>query len=421
MKEFTFNKVDETIYKEVLDNGISVYLYPFQKTKNFYCTISVNYGSKYTSYKKGNKTYDIIPGSAHFLEHRIMVVGEDPVISKRINDLGSLANAWTGYHATNYNIFGSENINENIRILLDLFYKAKFKEKDIEEEKGIIAEEIDMGKDNIERYLYEKIFKNTFSKSHCVNTVTGEREDIMKISCASLKKIYDDFYIPNNTFIVVCGNFDKDEVINEIKDYYKCLKLKSSVIPKRIVPKEPNEVNVSYEEIKKDMEDVRIKYVAKMKKKVFGIKDDSILQTYISCILKHNFSPTSSLFEEYKNKGIITTMSSFCSIVDDFVVIAVQAVTNNPNECINRIKEDVNKLSLKKDDFERSKKRYIKNFIMNFENIEDVEYIITDSLTRDGKIDYDEYDFLNEMSYETAITIMKKIDTSNNAVIRTIK
>lgn len=60
MKEYTFDKVNESLYKETLDNGIDVYLYPFPKTKNFYCTITVNYGSKYDKYKKGNKTYDVI-------------------------------------------------------------------------------------------------------------------------------------------------------------------------------------------------------------------------------------------------------------------------------------------------------------------------------------------------------------------------
>ena len=43
MKEKTFEKVDEKLYIEKLDNGLEVYLYPTSKTKNFYISISVKY------------------------------------------------------------------------------------------------------------------------------------------------------------------------------------------------------------------------------------------------------------------------------------------------------------------------------------------------------------------------------------------
>lgn len=421
MKEYIFDKVNESIFKETLDCGVDVYMYPFTKTKNFYCSITVNYGSKHIKYKKGNKIHNIIPGSAHFLEHRVMLLGEDPVISKRIDALGSLPNAWTNYHATNYNIFGSENIVENIKILLDLFYNPKFLEKDIESEKGIITEEIDMGKDQIDRFISDRVYKNSFSKLHVVNTVIGEKEDVNKINCKSLKKIYDDFYIPNNTFIVISGNFDKDDVMNEIKKYYSSLDLKRKEIPKRIIPKEPNEVAVDYEEIKKDMEDIRVIYVIKMKKNIFGIKDDSILQCYLDSVLKLNFSPTSKLYEKYKDDDLIFGMSAYTSIVDNYLLIIVKAVTNTPTELINNLKNDINNLSLNKEEFERNKKRYIKNYIMSFENIDDVEYDIVDSISKHGKIDFDDYEFISNLSYSKAVSVMKKIDTKYTTIIKTIK
>ena len=113
MKKKIFEKVDEELYIETLDNGITVYMYPTKKTKNFYLSISVKYGACVEQYKIGNKIYDIIPGTAHFLEHKVMALSENIEISKRINELGSLANAWTSYRGTNYNIFGSINIIDN--------------------------------------------------------------------------------------------------------------------------------------------------------------------------------------------------------------------------------------------------------------------------------------------------------------------
>ena len=417
----TFKKVDEKIYTEKLDNGLEVYLYKTDKTKNFYITISVKYGARITKYKKGNKVVDVIPGSAHFLEHKVMALSENKEISKRINDLGSLANAWTSYYGTNYNIFGSINLIENLKLLLDIFYNTNITEKSVEEEKGIIGEEIDMYKDQIDSFMYTKLFDNLFNKSYCKHTVVGEREDIAKITAKSLNNVYNDYYVPNNTFIVVTGNFDTKEVMTTIKEYMKKLNQKPKELPKRIKEKEVETVSIPYEEIKKDMENTRVKYAIKMKKNIFGIKDDNILKDYLGIILSNNFSATSELFERYKDNEIVIGMNYGINVIDDYLIININALTNDGNKFIENIEKDIKKLKLNKEEFERKKKKYLKSYILDFDNIEDVEYLISLSLMMDGKIDYNEYDKLVNLNYKEANRIMKLINYDNVSVIRTIK
>lgn len=421
MKIKTFKKVDEKVYTEKLDNGLEVYLYKTDKTKNFYITISVKYGARITKYKVGNRVVDVIPGSAHFLEHKVMALSENKEISKRINDLGSLANAWTSYYGTNYNIFGSINLIENLKLLLDIFYNTNINEKSVNEEKGIIGEEIDMYKDQIDSLMYSKLFDNLFNKSYSKNTVVGEREDIANITAKSLNEIYNDYYVPNNTFIIVTGNFDIDEVMNTIKDYMKNIKVKPKELPKRIKERDKEIVNVPYEEIKKDMENTRVKYAIKMKKNIFGIKDDNILKDYLGLILSNNFSATSELFERYKDNDIVIGMSYGVNIIDDYLIININALTNDGNRFINNIKEDIKKLKLNEEEFERKKKKYLKSYILDFDNIEDVEYLLSLSLMIDNKIDYNEYDKLIALNYKEASRIMKLINFDNTSIIRTIK
>lgn len=421
MKIKTFKKVDEKVYTEKLDNGLEVYLYKTDKTKNFYITISVKYGARITKYKVGNRVVDVIPGSAHFLEHKVMALSENKAISKRINDLGSLANAWTSYYGTNYNIFGSINLIENLKLLLDIFYNTNINEKSVNEEKGIIGEEIDMYKDQIDSLMYSKLFDNLFNKSYSKNTVVGEREDIANITAKSLNEIYNDYYVPNNTFIIVTGNFDIDEVMNTIKDYMKNIKVKPKELPKRIKERDKEIVNVPYEEIKKDMENTRVKYAIKMKKNIFGIKDDNILKDYLGLILSNNFSATSELFERYKDNDIVIGMSYGVNIIDDYLIININALTNDGNRFIDNIKEDIKKLKLNEEEFERKKKKYLKSYILDFDNIEDVEYLLSLSLMIDNKIDYNEYDKLIALNYKEASRIMKLINFDNVSIIRTIK
>ena len=421
MKIKTFKKVDEKVYTEKLDNGLEVYLYKTDKTKNFYITISVKYGARITKYKVGNRVVDVIPGSAHFLEHKVMALSENKAISKRINDLGSLANAWTSYYGTNYNIFGSINLIENLKLLLDIFYNTNINEKSVNEEKGIIGEEIDMYKDQIDSLMYSKLFDNLFNKSYSKHTVVGEREDIANITAKSLNEIYNDYYVPNNTFIIVTGNFDIDEVMNTIKDYMKNIKVKPKELPKRIKERDKEIVNIPYEEIKKDMENTRVKYAIKMKKNIFGIKDDNILKDYLGLILSNNFSATSELFERYKDNDIVIGMSYGVNIIDDYLIININALTNDGNRFINNIKEDIKKLKLNEEEFERKKKKYLKSYILDFDNIEDVEYLLSLSLMIDNKIDYNEYDKLIALNYKEASRIMKLINFDNTSIIRTIK
>lgn len=421
MKIKTFKKVDEKVYIEKLDNGLEVYLYKTDKTKNFYITISVKYGARITKYKVGNRVVDVIPGSAHFLEHKVMALSENKEISKRINDLGSLANAWTSYYGTNYNIFGSINLIENLKLLLDIFYNTNINEKSVNEEKGIIGEEIDMYKDQIDSLMYSKLFDNLFNKSYSKHTVVGEREDIANITAKSLNEIYNDYYVPNNTFIIVTGNFDIDEVMNTIKDYMKNIKVKPKELPKRIKERDKEIVNIPYEEIKKDMENTRVKYAIKMKKNIFGIKDDNILKDYLGLILSNNFSATSELFERYKDNDIVIGMSYGVNIIDDYLIININALTNDGNRFINNIKEDIKKLKLNEEEFERKKKKYLKSYILDFDNIEDVEYLLSLSLMIDNKIDYNEYDKLIALNYKEASRIMKLINFDNTSIIRTIK
>lgn len=421
MEELIFEKVDEKLYKETLDNGIDVYLYNKKSFKNFYVTISVNFGAKYTKYKKDNKIIDIIPGSAHFLEHRVMIVGEDKNVSNKINSLGSLANAWTSKYATNYNIFGSVNIEENIKILLDIFYKAKFRKNDVEEEKGIIGEEIDMNKDKLEVFMHDRIFNNMYNKSSSKYNIIGEKSDIEKIDYKYLDMLYHDFYVPSNTFIVVCGNFNNDSVMNTIKEYYSKIKLVDSKVPKRIEEKEEEKVYCEYEEISKDNYEPRCNIGYKMKKSVFGKISDQELIIYLNIILKINFTYISKLYEEYKKENIIHSMGAYANVSDEYVSIVVEGVCDDNDLFIDKIDKDIRKLDVSKEKFEIFKRRLIKNYIVTFDNIEDVEYKITDELTRFGKIDFNDYSIIKDLSYEKCMDVLNKINYDNKCILKTVK
>ena len=78
-------------------------------------------------------------------------------------------------------------------------------------------------------------------------------------------------------------------------------------------------------------------------------------------------------------------------------------------------------MTIDKDTFDRKKKLGLKSFILDFENIESVEFNICNSILMDDKIDFDEYYHIDEMTYEKCLEILKSISYDNACIIRTIK
>ena len=163
------------------------------KSKNFYISISTLFGANVNKYKKNNKIIEVIPGTAYFLEHRIMDFTKNKKAMDLINGLGSMPNAYTMYDITNYNLFGSVDILKNIKLLLDCVFKAKILEKDVKKEVGIISEEIDMENDNLSYKIMSNIFKNAFVKDKSITTpILGTKESISRITSKYLIDIYND-------------------------------------------------------------------------------------------------------------------------------------------------------------------------------------------------------------------------------------
>ena len=118
MKKIIFNNLDEVIYNETFSNGINAYLYPTDKTKNFYITVSVKYGGNVKEYKVNGIKKDIIPGTAHFLEHKVMNFTNRKKASDLVNKLGLYTNAYTSFDLTNYNVYPDLWNEENDRSLV---------------------------------------------------------------------------------------------------------------------------------------------------------------------------------------------------------------------------------------------------------------------------------------------------------------
>ena len=127
--------------KTTLKNGLRVITIPIKNTKSVTVSILVGTGSKYE--KKD------ISGISHFLEHMFFKGTKKRPntlkISETLDRIGGEYNAFTSKEITG---FWAKVDKKNTDIALDwisdMFLNSKFEEEEIQREKGVIVEELNM-------------------------------------------------------------------------------------------------------------------------------------------------------------------------------------------------------------------------------------------------------------------------------------
>lgn len=404
MKKINFN-YGEFIYTEKLNNGINVYLYPTDKSKNFYATVSTHFGAEVMKYKKGSKVYNVTKGSAHFLEHRVMDFTKNKDAAKKINELGSIVNAYTTYNGTNYNIFGTEDILTNLTLLFDRVFKANIRKEDVESERGIILEEYYMYNSDPYYKAQTTLFKNLFNEGFLKYTVLGTEEGIKTVTHEELTRLYKDFYTPNNMFIVVTGNFDKDEVLKFIKEYMSTIYIKKSNA-KVLRPKEKEEVYSKYEEIALEVNEPKV--VIGYKINIGKTKDKLKTRLCLEMLLSENFDKTGKAFLRLIENNLPRFEYSV-EECDNFFIVYFTASTSEHELFAKIIDEELQSLDFNLESLNRKRKSLISGLILQFEDIVNVEDTITGNLFMYNKV-------INNMESIVKSITLKEIKNISNLI-----
>lgn len=417
MKKITIKNIDENIYMETLDNGMEVYLYVNPKIHNNYVTFTTKYGSIYNEFTIDNKKIKVPNGIAHFLEHKVFVQKEGLQPEEFYAKSGAQANAYTTFKNTSYLFTGPSDLASNIGYLLDFVQNIYLTDENVESEKDIITEEIHMCDDTPSDILYDAIRRSAIKVNPFKESIIGTEKEVRSITRRELLDCYNKFYNPNNMFLVVTGNFDKDEILNVIKENQK--KKNFSKVDKIKIKKynEPDQVVKEYEEIKCNTNIPKVAYSIKIPTNILDI-DQRKLSIYLYIIFNLLFGDTSNFDELAKKDGIITN-SLFYNIldIDSHFIISLINSSNNYKEIISRIDKAFEKIEIKEEDLERKKKVLISNEIFSYENIEMVNDMIVDNIIFDGKVPDNMVDIIRSLNIQELNSIIKEINFKNKSIV----
>ena len=413
MKKIIYDGTEEAIYYEKLANGLEVYMYPNNYAKNFYLTMNVKFGSVDVKFKlDGEKKFSDIPqGTAHFLEH-LMFEGEDHSAFEDFADLGSSVNAYTSYDITCYEVIASNHFKENLTTLVNFVQTPVFKSQAISREKGIIREEISMYDNNPSSRATFGFEYNFNIKDGHKYTISGAWDDIKNITSETLYRAYDIFYQPGNMFLVLTGKFKPLEalgILKEIESKYQALPFKKII---RAREKEPLRVANDVEINNMDVSIPKIKLGYKLAKGQFRDYNDTLIKIYLEAIMNCKFGSTSDTYERLTNENLVTYLDTVVDIRKDYIEILFSFESEYKDETISIIEENMENLTISKEDLNRVSRVLKSNFIMNFDDIVGVCESVQDDVIYNGDIIKDVLDIYSKINLKDALDIISLIDLS---------
>lgn len=195
-----------------------------------------------TVYKAGSQNdFDGKCGLAHLVEHLAFNGGETfhkGEIDEAIRVNGGFFNAMTTKEATTY--FGRlppEHSELALKILADIMAGLKFEPKEIEREQAIVTREI-KGFDNKPGYRLDNKLQAVALQGHPMARPTGGiKEEVAAISRDDIKEFYDTYYQPDNATLVITGNFDEEDLLEQIKQHFGKIAPGTKPRPQLQIPK----------------------------------------------------------------------------------------------------------------------------------------------------------------------------------------
>ena len=199
-----------------LKNGLRVLLVPCE-AESVAVGLFIASGSRHEDAKSA--------GISHFIEHMLFkgTPTRTPLdITQAIEGRGGNFNACTGEESTCYFAhLPCEYLVEAVDILSDMYLRATIPANEFAREKQVVIEEIKMYADEPDAVAMENLQRNLFPKSTLGAPVAGTPESLLPLKPADLKRYIKSHYLPNNTVVVIVGNFEESYALRAVSERFR--------------------------------------------------------------------------------------------------------------------------------------------------------------------------------------------------------
>lgn len=207
--------------KTILPNGLRVLTVPMPSFESATVLVMVGAGSRYETAKNS--------GISHFLEHMAFKGTQKRpnamVISSLIDGMGGEFNAFTGKETTGYYIKAAKTKLElMLDILSDMLQNSKLEQTEIDKEKGVIIEEINLYEDMPMRKIGDVYEQALYGDTPMGWDIAGSKEVILGTKREDFLSYLSSLYSADNITVVVAGGIDPSACSGLVEKYFGDMK-----------------------------------------------------------------------------------------------------------------------------------------------------------------------------------------------------
>lgn len=206
--------------KIIFENGLTVALDRRPEAHSAAVSIYVAAGNRFENEK--------FCGASHFTEHIVFKGTEQrtsDMIARESDLLGGQLNAYT---AKEYTCFYSRALTSHVprtlHLLCDMLCHPRLDPHDIETEKGVVLEEIGMYEDSPEDRCSDMLTALCYKGHPLGYNILGSRESVQSFNADVLREYMSQLYVPERIVVSMCGNFDRNEVLDILNQYFGQMK-----------------------------------------------------------------------------------------------------------------------------------------------------------------------------------------------------
>ena len=363
-----------------LPNGLRVVSVPMD-TKSIAVLVLIGAGSRYED-KQEN-------GIAHFLEHMMFKGTKNRpsalLLAQELEGMGAAYNAYTAKDQTGYWIKAAAHHKEKLLdILSDMTLHSLLSSEEIEREKGVITEEINMYEDMPIRKIgsiYEELL---YGDTPLGRDIAGTKETVLSFKRNDFTAYMDRFYRPNHAVVVIAGARGISQ--DEAERYFGAWQqqpVSSFDLQKESQSKPQIRINAKKTEQTHLCLGFRAFGLADPRRYVLGL---------LSVVLGGGMS--SRLFHEVRERrGLAYYIRTSTSKYQDVGNLVAQAGIDHRKveEAVKVIQEEYYKMSRKNsgitdEELKRAKEFVKGHFILSLEDSHEVASLMAESLILEGRI-----------------------------------
>lgn len=398
------------MYKyQILKNGLTIVGEEISYVKSVSLGIWINTGSRIETPRES--------GVSHFIEHMLFKGTKNRSakdLAREIDNIGGQINAFTNKECTCYYVhLLDEHINIGIDVLSDMILNSTFNKNDIDKERAVILEELKMYEDSLDDLSYDLLVENIYPNDGLGMNILGNRQTIKSLKRKDILNHYNKYYVPNNTVISICGNFNFEETVKLIEEKFNEWQEKTVDITVKEAKFNPCFITKN-----KDSEQVNLAINLK------AIPEENEKEAYALAVVNNIFggSTSSRLFQNIReDKGLVYSIYSSQTLYRKCGELGIFASTSEEylKEVYDLIMEEIKNIKenyVTEEEIQESKEQLKGNYILSLESISSKMLSNGESMLLNNKIKSEDeiIEHINSVNMEQVKAVINKVFNIEN-------